>query len=209
MTDIQLAPLYPITASQGVTPFSHVQQAKMFLETGIRFFQVREKTMPDSLLYRELLHIKQLCDEANARFLVNDRVDLALAVEAAGVHLGQNDLPVPVARRLLGEDAIIGVSTHDREQYRIAQESEADYVAIGPIFKTPTKKSEYPALGVNVVQTMAQKKRRPLVAIGGICLETGIELWKAGVDSVAVVSDIATAAEPRKRIQRYLEAWPR
>jgi thiamine-phosphate pyrophosphorylase len=209
MEDIQLAPLYPITASGNLTKFSHVQQAEVFLEAGIRFFQVREKRMPDALFYRELLHIKQLCDEAKARFLVNDRIDLSLAVGASGVHLGQNDLPVPVARRLLGKDAIIGVSTHNREEFCTAQENEVDYVAIGPIFGTSTKKSEYPPLGIPAVRTLAQQRRRPMVAIGGIRLEEAIELWEAGVDSVAVVSDIATAAEPRKRIQSYFEAWPR
>ncbi|MGW8179542.1 MAG: thiamine phosphate synthase, partial [bacterium] len=157
----------------------------------------------------QLLKIKDLCGQSEAAFLVNDRIDLVLAAGAAGVHLGQTDLPVETARRVLGETAIIGISTHTPQQFLSAQTSDVDYVAVGPIFPTLTKASEYEPLGLDFVYQNAAYKKRPLVAIGGIHLENALQVWRAGADSVAVVSDLANQQDPAARIKDYLDEWSR
>jgi thiamine-phosphate pyrophosphorylase len=141
-----------------------------------------------------------------AQFLINDRIDLALAARAHGVHLGQDDLPVRVARDLLGEEAIIGLSTHNRQQFLDAQSQDVDYIAMGPIFSTATKETENSALGVEALGELIADSRYPVVAIGGISLEKAPQVWTAGADSVAVISDIANAKDPARRVSQYLSA---
>lgn len=208
MAKLQLPPVYPITASSVGTELDHVAQVREFLSSGIRFFQIREKTMDDRRFHSLLLQIRQLCDQASARFVVNDRVDLAIASGADGVHLGQTDLPVKVARQLLGKRAIVGISTHNREQFLKARGLDVDYVAIGPVYETTTKQSPHPPLGPQFIRQIAAIKRHPLVAIGGINLENAASVWKAGADSVAVISDISAARSPAQRISEYLGLCP-
>ena len=205
MRKLQLGKVYPITDSRNDNALSHLRLAEKFLEGGVRFFQVREKSLPDPLLHEQLLQIKQLCQRFGAQFLINDRVDLALSVQADGVHLGQSDLPVEVARGRLGEKALIGLSTHTPDQFHQAQNRDIDYVAIGPIFPTSTKQSEYPPLGIEPVQDLVAAAGHPVVAIGGIHLGNAAGLWKAGLDSVAVISDIVNAPNPAQRVHSYLE----
>ncbi len=204
MRQIELARVYPITSSEKVGGFNHLELVQHFLQAGARFFQVREKRLPDSALYEELLQIKAKCRSAQAQFLVNDRTDLALASGADGVHLGQTDLPVEAARRLFGQDAIIGLSTHNLHQFKQAQQYNLDYVAVGPIFHTLSKQSEYEPLGVDFVRSLPKTRRHPVVAIGGITLENAKDLWKAGADSVAIISDIGHFEDPCARIRQYL-----
>ncbi len=206
MRHLKLGKVYPITASNNLNGLDHAQLVEQYLKGGIRFLQVRELTLPDSLLYPQLLKIQSLCEPLGAQFLINDRVDLALAARAHGVHLGQNDLPVRVARDLLGEEAIIGLSTHNRQQFLDAQAQDVDYIAIGPVFSTSTKETENPALGVEALSELIADSRYPVVAIGGISLEKAPQVWIAGADSVAVISDIANAGDPAQRVSQYLSA---
>ncbi len=198
-------PLYPITHCPNPQGWDHVDVARCLIRCGIRFFQVRDKTLPDGRLYRQLLKIRLLCREAGACFVVNDRVDLALAVEADGVHLGQDDLPPAAARRLLGEGALIGLSTHDWDQFRRGLEEPVDYLALGPIFPTHTKEDAAPVVGLELVRKASGSTDLPLVAIGGISVEKASGVWQSGARSVAVVSDIAGAESPERRIRAYLE----
>jgi len=209
MSKLPLDPLYPISTATSAFGLNHLQLVEKYLEAGIRLFQVRDKLSSDAALHQQLLQIKKLCQHSQADFLVNDRLDLALAAGAAGVHLGQTDLPVEAARRILGNDAIIGISSHTREQFMKAQLSDVDYVALGPIFTTTTKVSEYRPLGLDLLREIAEHKRHPLVAIGGIHLENARQVWQAGVDSVAVVSDVANHADPAARIRDYMDEWSR
>ena len=135
---------------------------------------------------------------------MNDRVDLVLAGGADGVHLGQTDLPVKVARELLGKAALIGLSTHNQDQFLEAQSQDIDYIAIGPIFSTSTKERENPPLGVEAMGRLIADSRYPVVAIGGISLKNAAQVWAAGADSVAVISDIVNAPDPAKRVSQYL-----
>lgn len=207
MRELHLDPLYPITTETSASGSGHLHLVGKFLEAGIRFFQVRDKLLEDASLYKLLVRIRQLCSHTDARFIVNDRVDLALASGAAGVHLGQTDLPVDAARRILGGKAVIGISTHNREQFLRAQLAAVDYVALGPIFHSSTKESAIEPLGIESLQELARERRLPLVAIGGINLENVLDVWRAGADSVAVVSDIAAAENPSSRIQSYMDKW--
>ena len=203
MQNFQLPPIYPITAS--LPGLNHTQLAKSLLQAGARFFQVREKTLPDSELYQQLLQVERVCQMSQARFLVNDRVDLALATKAHGVHLGQADLPVAAARELLGEDAILGLSTHSRTQFERALKEDIDYLALGPIFTTTSKDSPYAPLGTDLLRQLVATSPIPVVAIGGITLETTPEVWESGAASVAVISDIVHAKRPSDRMTEYLE----
>ncbi len=204
MRKLLLGKVYPITDSKNRLGLSHIQLAQEFLEAGIRFFQVREKDLPDLLLYQQLLDIKAQCERYGGQFLVNDRVDLALTTGAAGVHLGQTDFPVEEARRLLGENAIIGLSTHTREQFEKAKLYAIDYVTIGPIFATSTKVSEYLPLGIDFLAGLVAESQHPVVAIGGITLANSLQVWDAGASSAAVISDIVNSRDPRKRTRQYL-----
>ena len=204
MRSLRLDRLYPITDSGNRHHWNHLQLTQRFLKGGCRFFQIREKVFPDSALYRQLVQIRQVCSATGAQFLVNDRVDLALAVGADGVHLGQDDLPVEVARRLLGPNAILGLSTHNREQFERAQELDLDYVAVGPIFPTTSKTSEHPAVGTKQLAQFTAVSRFPVVAIGGITLDRAPAAWRAGAAAVAVISDVVNASNPVERIRHYL-----
>jgi thiamine-phosphate pyrophosphorylase len=204
---LSLSRVYPITAVPNRHGWSHLDLARCFLAAGVGLFQIRGKEPQGAgRLFRQIETAVELAGPNSAAVMVNDRLDLALAAGAAGVHLGQDDLPVEAARRLAGRDLLIGLSTHNREQFDHAQELDVDYVALGPVFATPTKPGFNPPLGVETVARIVQRKRRPVVAIGGITLETAPLLWLAGVDAVAVISDIVEAEDPLQRIGQYLEA---
>ena len=206
--------VYPLTHGP-LEGRSHVDLARAFLSGGCRLFQVRAKELGDADLLEQLTEIAKACRARSARFVVNDRADLAWASGAAGVHLGQQDLPVREARRLLGKSAIIGLSTHSEPQFLAAQDEDIDYVAIGPIFVSPTKQSGPPPLGTELLSRLAPTSRAPVVAIGGINLANVTEVWRSGAASAAVVSDIVHCPDPARRVREYLElaegfarTWP-
>ena len=198
-------PLYPVTHCPNPQDRDHVDFARCLIRCGVRFFQVRDKSLPDGRLYRQLLKIRRLCREAGAGFVVNDRVDLALAAGADGVHLGQDDLPPAAARRLLGAGAVIGLSTHNWDQFRRGLAEPVDYLALGPIFPTRTKEDAAPVLGLELVRKASRSTDLPVVAIGGISVEKAPGVWQSGARSVAVISDIAGAVNPESRIRAYVE----
>lgn len=148
---------------------------------------------------RELVHLARQVKEAvggtGVLFIVNDRVDVALAVGADGVHLGQDDMPLEFARRLLGSDRVIGVSVDTVEQARRAEAEGADYVSLGPVFRTGTKEDAGPVVGIAGVGSVRKAIRVPLVAVGGIDSRTAAGVIAAGADGVAVVSAVASAED--------------
>ena len=151
--------------------------------------QLREKHLAPREFYREAEEALRVARELGVRLIINDRVDLALALSADGVHLGQDDLPPEAARKLLGEHAIIGFSTHNVEQARAAARLPVDYLAIGPIFPTSSKDNPDPVVGLEGLRRVRQMiGPLPLVAIGGINLENIEDVFKAGADSVACLS---------------------
>jgi len=170
---------------------------------GCRMVQLREKEWPSGRLLPEAERLRARCAAADVTFIVNDRVDLALAVGADGVHLGQEDLPARVARPLLRPGMILGVSTHGVEQARAAQADGADYIAVGSMFATPTK-ADFQLVGPDLLRKLRGEIRVPLVGIGGITHDNVQEVVRAGADGVAVISAVCAAGDPRAASERFL-----
>lgn len=172
---------------------------------GCRMIQLREKTWPSGRLLPLAQRLRARCREAGVTFVVNDRLDLALAVDADGVHLGQEDLPAAAARPLLRPGMVLGLSTHDVAQARAAQAAGASYVAVGSMFPTATK-PDFELVGPALVRKLRPEIRVPLVGIGGINHDNVGEVIRAGADGVAVISAVCAAPDPELATRRFLEA---
>lgn len=173
------------------------------LAGGCRLVQLRDKRPSLAELYPVALALSRRCREAGALFIVNDRADLAMAVGAGGLHVGQDDLPAAAARRLLPPGMILGVSTHDPEQARRAVADGADYVAVGSIFPTGTK-TGFQLVGPELVRTLRPAISAPLVGIGGITADNAADVIAAGADAVAVISAVCAAPDPEAATRRLL-----
>jgi thiamine-phosphate pyrophosphorylase len=181
-----------------------------FLAGGARFLQLRDKSPSTAARLALADAVVEQAHAAGARVIVNDRADVARLTAADGVHVGQDDLTVDDARRLLGADAIVGLSTHDESQIEAAARTSASYVAVGPIYGTATKDTGYQPRGLDLVRRAAAILRpgagqagKPVVAIGGITLARVPEVLAAGADSVAIISDLL-AGDPEERIREFL-----
>ncbi len=190
-----LAGLYVILDADTSRGRSLLDLLTQAADGGARLFQYRNK--PASMLeaYREAVRLRQAAADAGARFLVNDRCDLALAVEADGVHLGQQDLPVQMARALLGPDKLIGLSTHTDAQVTAATGTGADYLGFGPIFTPGSKRDHDPVVGIEGLRRIRRLTSLPVFAIGGIARDHLPAIIGAGADGVAVISAIAQAPD--------------
>ncbi|MGH7354373.1 MAG: thiamine phosphate synthase [Candidatus Rokuibacteriota bacterium] len=173
------------------------------LAGGCRMVQLREKAWESGRLFPLARRLREIAARAGATFIVNDRVDLALALGADGVHLGQDDLPAAVARPLLRPGMILGVSTHSLEQARRAAADGADYVAVGSMFPTATK-AGFELVGPELLARIRPEVPQPLVGIGGITAENLEGVIRAGADGVAVISAVCAAADPRAATERLL-----
>jgi thiamine-phosphate pyrophosphorylase len=165
--------------------------------------QLREKEWPSGRLLPLAERLRARCAAEGVTFIVNDRVDLALAVGADGVHLGQDDLPARVARPLLRPGMILGVSTHDVEQARAALVDGADYIAVGSMFPTSTK-ADFQLVGPGLIRKLRAEISVPLVGIGGITHDNVQEVILAGADGVAVISAVGAVSDPRGACERFL-----
>ena len=172
-----------------------VDAAATLLDAGVRLLQYRHKGPFERLHWEHCCRIAEISRASGATFIVNDRVDIALMCGAAGVHLGQTDLPPDAARRVMGAGKIIGYSTHNEAQAREAESLPVDYVAIGPVFATRTKENPDPVVGLDGVAAVRRLVSKPLVAIGGITRQNAASVLGAGADSVAVVRDLLSAAD--------------
>ena len=185
---MQLPRVYPLTDVQ-MSGLSLVQQVKLLSSGGASLIQLREKHMAARELYEQGKAAIAVAVPWGVQLIINDRVDIALAVGAQGVHLGQDDMPPEAARKLLGPDAVIGYSTHNIEQAIAATKLPIDYLAVGPIFATTTKSDTAPVLGLQGLRAVREAIGVfPLVAIGGITHANAREVIGAGADSVAVIS---------------------
>jgi thiamine-phosphate pyrophosphorylase len=200
---LTLPKLYPITDAR-LCPLSHAAQVTAFVEGGARFVQVREKHLGAREFYRQAEEAAGVARRTGATLIVNDRVDIALALGADGVHLGQDDLAPEAARRLLGAGPVVGFSTHSVEQAVAAARLPVSYVAIGPIFQTGTKENPDPVVGLDGLRRVraALPTHLPLVAIGGLDRETARAALDAGADSVAVISALVAHASDASEITR-------
>ena len=182
--------------------------AARFLDGGARLLQVRMKDTPSGLFLDVASAIVLEAHRAGAQVIINDRADIARLSGADGVHVGQEDLAPAAARSIVGPDATVGLSTHTAGQLDVALREPVDYVAIGPVFGTATKDTGYESVGLDRVRAVADRTRRrgmPLVAIGGITLDTAADVIRAGATSVAVISDLVADADPAARVRTYLE----
>ncbi|HKS09476.1 MAG TPA: thiamine phosphate synthase [Pyrinomonadaceae bacterium] len=197
MRGFRLPPVYPITDTQ-ISGLSHAEQVAVFAEGGATLVQLREKRAPALQFYEEAKAALAVVAERGVHLIINDRVDIALAIGAAGVHLGQDDLPPEVARRLLGDEAVIGYSTHSAAQALAASRLPIDYLAIGPIFGTSTKENPDPVVGLEGLKAVREAiGSLPLVAIGGITPGNLREVFCAGADSIAMISALWAEAPDR------------
>jgi thiamine-phosphate diphosphorylase len=186
--------------TQGRPPDMVVHQ---LLEGGVKMIQLRAKAM-SSRDFLELARIaRELTTPFDCKLIVNDRVDIALASAADGVHLGQEDLPLQIGRNLLG-DKIIGISTHTVDQAKEAEENGADYIGFGPMFGTNTKDTGYGARGLEMLAQLREVVALPIVAIGGITEATVEDVWHAGADAAAMISDILKAEEITAKVRAIL-----
>lgn len=186
--------------TQGRSPDMVVHQ---LLEGGVKMIQLRAKAM-SSRDFLELARIvRELTTPFDCKLIVNDRVDIALASAADGVHLGQEDLPLQISRNLLG-DKIIGISTHTVDQAKEAEENGADYIGFGPMFGTNTKDTGYGARGLEMLAQLREVVALPIVAIGGITEATVEDVWHAGADAAAMISDILKAEEITAKVRAIL-----
>jgi thiamine-phosphate pyrophosphorylase len=175
------------------------------LAAGVKLIQYRDKQASSRVLYENSFELAARARQANAVLIVNDRADVARVVQADGVHVGQDDLSVELARRVLGAGRRIGRSTHHPDQVRDADRSSADYIALGPIFETQSKQQPDPVVGLEGLREARRLTRKPLVAIGGITLENVRAVIEAGADSVAVISDLLKPDDIESRARDFLK----
>ena len=190
--NLQLPRIYPITDTI-ISSLSHAEQVEHLLAGGATLIQLREKKGSARVFFDDAANALRLARNAGATIIINDRVDIALALGAHGVHLGQTDMPVNAARQLLGPEAIIGYSTHNIEQVKAALELPIDYLAFGPIFATRTKQNPDPVAGLDQLrEAKSIAGQTPLVAIGGIDQTKLADVFSSGADSAAMISEIVS-----------------
>jgi thiamine-phosphate pyrophosphorylase len=184
----RLPKLYPLT-DVGLTGLTHAEQVRRLANGGASLIQLREKTMGAREFYESAKTAVMVAKQFSIKLIINDRVDIAVAVGADGVHLGQDDLPVAAARELLGPKAIIGLSTHNSSQAQAAMNLPIDYLAAGPVFSTSTKDDTAPKLGLEGVREVRNAVGEfQLVAIGGITANTALDVFCAGANSIAIIN---------------------
>jgi len=183
--------------------------ANAFLDGGARFLQLRAKSMPGADLLDAATRIVRAAHARGARVVINDRADIAMLSGADGVHVGQDDLAPAAVRRIVGADAIVGLSTHTVDQLARAADQPVSYLAIGPVFGTTSKDTGYNAVGLDMVREASRRAAArgvPLVAIGGITLDRALAVIEAGAASVAVIGDLLSTGDPAKRTREFTEA---
>ena len=200
----QLSGLYVILDPSVCPDRPLVDVLKVCAIAGAKIFQYRNKAASMKAAYAGALPLRNLAHELGVLFIVNDRCDLALAVDADGVHLGQGDLPLDLARKVMGPDKLIGISTHNTEQVRTATAGRPDYLGFGPIFKPGSKADHDPVVGIAELKAIRLLTPLPIFAIGGITLDHVEEVVQAGANGVAVISAILKAQEIPRTVSDFV-----
>ena len=183
------------------TQFSHVELAELAIAGGADTIQLREKGEETKEMIRVAEQVQALCRRSGLTFIVNDRVDVAIASHADGVHLGQNDFPIPLARDLLGKGAIIGGSAGNIEEARKCLLEGADYIGFGPVYFTTSKEDAGPASGLDLLKQVVEEIPLPIIAIGGITRENTLRVIQAGAHGIAVISAVCCQKNPAEAAQ--------
>jgi len=194
-----------VILDQALLTIPETDCAQKLAEAGVRLLQYRNKTASARALLESAKRLDSVLRSNGVTFIVNDRVDVAYLSDAGGVHVGQEDLGVEEARTILGPEKLIGVSTHNYEQFKRAITTSADYIAVGPIYSTSSKANPDPVVGTGLLREVRPLTNKPIVAIGGITLERAAEAIKAGADSVAVIGDILHAPDPGERARQFID----
>lgn len=197
--------LYLVTdreLSRGRTTLEIVQAA---VRGGVTCIQLREKSSATREFIEDALKIKDFLKAHNISLIINDRVDVAMAVQADGVHLGQSDIPLEMAKAILNDSKIIGISAESVEDAVKAEKGGADYISVSPVFATPTKTDTAPPLGLEGIQTIRQHVQIPIVGVGGLNKDNCADVIRSGADGVAVVSAIVSADDPEKAARELRE----
>jgi thiamine-phosphate pyrophosphorylase len=184
----------------------NASDVRMADRSGVPFIQYREKNMASRKMYEEALALKALCTKS--RFIVNDRLDIALAVDADGIHIGQEDIPPAIVRRLAGKRKIVGVSVTSVEEAIAAEEAGADYLGVSPIFATNTKADAGSPVGISLIIQIKKAVKLPVAAIGGITLANAKSVIEAGADMISAISAVVGADDVLSAIQQFEELFP-
>ena len=205
---MRLPRVYPIldTESLSARGISLETAAAAFLEGGAGILQIRQKDHWSRDFFETARRIARLCRENGADLIVNDRADFATLLDA-GLHVGQDDLSPRDARKLMGPDAVVGLSSHNVSQLCAAGGEPVDYVALGPVFRTASKRNPDPVVGVEEVARCRALLDKPLVAIGGITRENALDVLHAGADSVAVIAGLLPEAATAQSLRQRMEQW--
>jgi len=198
---LELPPLYAIVDPEQTRSRPAERLLTALLEAGVTILQLRVKALPPGDFLELAKETHAITRAHHCRLIINDRIDIALACDADGVHLGQDDLPLGGGRKFM-RDKIVGISTHDLDQARAAERDGADYIGFGPIFGTRTKATIYEPRGPAMLQQIRSAVKLPIVAIGGITEENVQGVWQAGADSVAIISDILHDDNPGAKALR-------
>jgi thiamine-phosphate diphosphorylase len=198
------SPLYVIADTLGRAELSFVDLAEQLCAGGAKLLQLRVKELPTRDFLATAQAVREICRRYNCLLVINDRADIALAVGADGVHVGQEDLPLAAARKVLGSSKIIGVSTHDPQQAVEAERGGADYIGFGPLFGTNTKATGYTARGLDQLREIRKLVALPIVAIGGVTIKRAPSALAAGADAVAMISDLVLASDVTAKVQEVL-----
>lgn len=199
--------IYAILSEEHSLGRSNLEVAGKLLESGVRVIQYREKDKKAGVMLDECLAVREMTRKAGATFIVNDHVDLALLADADGVHLGQEDLPPHAVRKLLGQDRIIGLSTHGPSQARAAQSSGAvDYIGVGPLFATKTKRDVCEPVGLEYLKYVVEKIELPFVAIGGIKEHNIPQVRECGARTICMVTEVVGAEDIPGKVRSLLAA---
>lgn len=192
---------YYFITDSSLSRAGNTSDLKNALAARVKFVQYRQKKASTQELYQEALKLRRMCKDNI--FLVNDRVDIALAVDADGVHLGSEDLPYAVARKLLGKKRLIGLTVRSLGEAKVAQKLGADYLGVSPIFSTLTKKDAGLPTGARLIKEIKKSVSLPIVAIGGINLLNAPEVIRSGADGLCAISAVVTKPEVKKEIEKF------
>jgi thiamine-phosphate pyrophosphorylase len=182
------------------------EAVRLALEGGVRAIQLREKDLPIRELLSLAKEIRAIANEFNAKLFINDRVDVAVAVEADGVHLGHQSMPPEAVRKIVGKRMLIGVSTHSMDEARAAEKGRADFVTFGPVFATPSKRQYGAPAGIEALKTVKRQTTIPVFGLGGIKPENLREVMNAGADGIAMISAIFGAEDVRGAAEMMVRA---
>lgn len=200
--DKSIGRLHVITDTMLQSRYSHFELARMAIAGGADTIQFRQKTGSTREMIEAARGLIGLCKKTGAAFIVNDRLDVAIAAEADGVHLGQDDFPIPLARKLIGDDKLIGGSAATLEEAKKCLEDGADYVGFGPVFPTSSKNDAGPVSGVETLIRVVQDIPLPIIAIGGVNAKNAPDVMRAGAHGIAVISAVCCQANPEQATRR-------